>query len=73
MPKIIGQRARTVNRTVVLEADVYERILYYIGDTRGAFNDLIRALLRKQLQVFDARAKAKMSPQTAQFLSDLEE
>jgi len=69
MPKInIGP---TVKRSVVVEVDVYHRLLQHLGGSPGAFNDYIRRRMRQDVAAMDAKAIRKLPTDTQEFLENL--
>lgn len=69
MPKILA--GPTVKRSVIVEVDVYERLLQHLGGSPGAFNDYIRRRMRQDLTAMDARAIKNLPSGTQEFLENV--
>jgi hypothetical protein len=71
MPKILS--GPTVKRSVIVEVDVYERMLQHLGGSPGAFNDYIRRRMRQDVAAMDAKAVRQLPSDTQEFLNNLME
>jgi len=71
MPKYIGSGGPTMKRSIVVEVEVYERLMQHLGGSPGAFSDYIRRMMRHTVKQLDAKAISKLPAQTQEILNSL--